>query len=490
MTQTFRHCVFPDNLIRKLRGGFVRFIMALAVAALIIPGAAEAATKSSSKPKGNPRYAAIIMDADTGLILDQSNANKSLHPASLTKMMTLLMTFEAIEAGKLNLKERIPVSSRAANQVPSKLGLSAGSSIKVEDAIYGLVTKSANDVAVTLAEKIGGTESNFAKMMTERARALGMGSTTFKNASGLHNPGQVSTARDMAKLARTIIKDYPEYYTYFSKKNFTYNGVTHRNHNRLMSSYPGMDGMKTGYIGPSGFNLVASAVRNDHRLIGVVFGGRTAKTRDAHMAKLLDRAFARVGEVHIASATPQNAPIPPRKPEMLLALASLNNVDPAGGIEQEQAKWASLKSGKFSELIGEGDYDPAVSKRIETGLMAIAALKGEEMTEDAPMKIASAAPLPTTGFKNSIQQAAHTPRVNSTWSIQIGAFASRAKTDQAIQQTLSSLPNELADASPIIVPLRTDAGLLYRGRLSGYNRDEAIRACTYLQDCLPVPPQN
>lgn len=438
-----------------------------------------------ARAESNPKYAAIIMDADTGLILDQSNANKQLHPASLTKMMTLLMAFEAIESGKLRLNDRIKISKHAASQSPSKLDLGAGATIKVEDAIYALVTKSANDIAVAVAEHIGGTEQNFAKMMTARAHELGMTKTTFKNASGLHNPGQVSTARDMAKLARFIINDHPKYYRYFSTKNFTYQGQSYHNHNRLMSSYQGMDGMKTGYIGPSGFNLVASAERNDHRLIGVVFGGRTAKTRDAHMAKLLDRGFAKFNEIRVASA---KVPLPPRKPEMALAMtmAALNDTAPAGGsIESEQAKWASLKpvleSGNLEELIGEGDYDPAVTKRIETGLMAIAAHKGEELEEQ---KVA----LATTGFKNSIQKAAHSPR--ATWSIQIGAFTSRAKTDQVIQDALTQLPRELAEASPIIVPLRTDQGLVYRGRLSGYSRENAVRACSYLQDCLPVPPQN
>ncbi|MBU0800737.1 MAG: D-alanyl-D-alanine carboxypeptidase, partial [Alphaproteobacteria bacterium] len=242
------------------------------------------AAPTIAQAEANPRYASFVMDADTGQVLHQSNADKSLHPASLVKMMTLSMAFDELAAGRLSLRDRITVSKHAASMVPSKLNIPAGGTISVEDAIYALVTKSANDIAVAMGEKIGGTESQFAAMMTRKAREIGMTRTTFKNASGLHNQQQVSSARDMAKLARYIIKNYPQYYTYFSTKEFSYKGNSYHNHNRLMSSYKGMDGMKTGFIGPSGFNLVASAVRNDRRLIGVVFGGRTAASRNAHMA--------------------------------------------------------------------------------------------------------------------------------------------------------------------------------------------------------------
>ena len=222
------------------------------------------AGKTKSQP--NNRYASIVMDADTGVVLSESNSNKKLHPASLTKVMTLLMLFEAMDNGQIGLRDQIRVSKHAASMVPSKLDLPAGSTIKVQDAIYAMVTKSANDVAVAVAERLGGTERGFARMMTRRAHELGMSNTTFVNASGLHDPQQVSSARDMALLARTVINQHRGYYRYFSTANFTYKGRSYHNHNRLMETYKGMDGMKTGYVGTSGFNLVASAVRNDRTI--------------------------------------------------------------------------------------------------------------------------------------------------------------------------------------------------------------------------------
>lgn len=437
------------------------FCLALLLAAPILAAPAAQA-------KENPKYASIVMDADTGLILYQRHADKRLHPASLTKVMTLLMLFEAMDQGKVGLNDRIRISKHAAAMSPSKLGLAPGQTIKVKDAIYALVTKSANDIAAAVAEHLGGTESNFARMMTARAHALGMTSTTFKNASGLHNPGQYSTARDMAKMARFVINDYPGYYRYFSTKNFAYNGQSYHNHNRLMSSYKGMDGMKTGYIGPSGFNLVASAVRNNHRLIGVVFGGRSAQSRNDHMAGLLDKGFAQINDIRIASA---KVPIPPRKPGILLAVNALSNAAgtaraSAPAYQQTVALDPAIANGSFSEIIGEGDYDPAATERIETGLIAIAAHRSEEKAVLAAAQQVDA------------------------WAIQVGAFTSRAATDSALNTTLRKLPREYAEVSPVIAPLKTREGWLYRARLSGFTKDQAFKACNQLQDCLPVAPHN
>lgn len=241
-----------------------------------------------------PPTAGFVMDADTGQVLYQSNADQPLHPASLTKIMTLLMVFEAIERGQLSLNDRISISSRAASMAPSKLGLRAGSTITVRDAIYTVVTKSCNDIAVALAEALGGTESAFSQSMTVRARQLGLSHTAFADASGLPNPNQWSSARDMANLARYVIATYPAYYRFYSTKNYYYGGQVLHNHNRLMNSYAGMDGVKSGYVDASGFNLVASAVRDNHRLIGVVFGGKTANQRNVQMAALLDASFEKL----------------------------------------------------------------------------------------------------------------------------------------------------------------------------------------------------
>ena len=279
------------------------------------------------------RYAAYVIDARTGEVLHQENANQQLYPASLTKLMTLYLTFRSLERGDLTLDSRLAVSAYAASQSPTKLGLTAGSRIRVEDAILGLVTQSANDASVVLAETIGGSESRFTRIMTQQARALGMTRTTFTSTNGLPDPDNVSTAHDMAVLARALINDFPQYYPYFATKNFRYRGRNFPTHNRLMQAYPGMDGMKTGYIRAAGYNLVASAVRGRTRLIGVVFGGASPTARNARMAELLDDGFdssgtgAYVAEAPAAAAprqadqAPFSPPTPDRRPDSPVQLA-------------------------------------------------------------------------------------------------------------------------------------------------------------------------
>lgn len=482
------------SVIRARRFFWVLAVFSVLALAFALPTAAFA--------KANPRYASIVMDSDTGQILSQSGADKQLHPASLTKVMTLLLAFEALDQGKLGIKDRISISKHAANMAPSKLGLQPGSTIKVQDAIYAIVTKSANDISAAMGERLGGTESNFARMMTAKAREIGMTRTTFKNASGLHDPAQITTARDMATLARYVITRYPTYYRYFSTANFTYQGKNYHNHNRLMATYKGMDGMKTGYVNASGFNLVASAVRNDRRLIGVVFGGRTTQSRNSHMAALLDSGFERIKgtkapEVVIASVdakspaeiapaagvsavamTRGNAPLPPRKPALLVALNSFKtNVTATNTPPQPQVKMASLNPAidttRFNELLGEGDSDPAQTDRIETGLIAVSAVKGQELNAGTLTR-----PMPETAI------------ADEPWAIQIGAFTSRAATDKAIHNSLKKLPAQYTNANPAIAPLKTADGWLFRARLTGYSRDDAFRACKYLSSCMPVAPRN
>ena len=241
------------------------------------------------------KYASIVIETDSGRILHATNPDTRNYPASLTKMMTMYMIFDALTTGKVTPSTRLSVSRRAANQSPSKLGLAVGSSITVNDAILALVTKSANDVAVIVAEALGGTEKRFALAMTSKARKLGMVRTTFRNASGLPNRSQLSTARDMARLARALLRDFPGYYHYFATKSFRHDGRTYKNHNKLLASYDGADGIKTGYIRASGFNLVASVKRSGVRIIGVVFGGKTSRSRDKHMKTLLDKGFRLAG---------------------------------------------------------------------------------------------------------------------------------------------------------------------------------------------------
>ncbi|MEE2759853.1 MAG: D-alanyl-D-alanine carboxypeptidase family protein [Pseudomonadota bacterium] len=248
------------------------------------------------------RYAAMVIDANSGMVSHAVNINTRNYPASLTKLMTLYLLFEALDQKKLSLETRLNISVRAVRQPASRLGLRAGSSIKVRTAILALIIKSANDVAMVVAEALGRTERRFALLMTAKARKLGMSRTTFRNASGLPHRGQLSTAHDIGILSKAIIKRYPHRYYLFSHSTFRYQGTTYKTHNKVLTSYPGADGMKTGYIRASGYNLVTSAQRGNQRMIGVIFGGKTPRARDRLMKRLLDKGFAK-SESHIVNQT-------------------------------------------------------------------------------------------------------------------------------------------------------------------------------------------
>ena len=258
------------------------------------------------------KYASIIMNEKSGKVYHSINADTRNYPASLTKIMTIYMIFEKLKNKKIKMNTKLKVSKRASRQPPSKLGLYPGQKITVKQAILALVTKSANDVATVVAENFEKTERRFAYKMTRKAKSIGLTRTIFKNASGLPNKGQLSTARDMAKLAVAIRKNFPEFFYFFNKKSFVFNGIEYRNHNNLLSSYFGADGIKTGYTNASGFNLVASVERNGQRIIGVVFGGKTARTRDKHMVKLLNK-FIKTPVVRTAKLSE----IPSQRPDFI-----------------------------------------------------------------------------------------------------------------------------------------------------------------------------
>lgn len=265
-----------------------------------------------SNPSSAGGYSALVVEPESGRVLYEKNANELRHPASITKIMTLYLVFEALERGEITLNTPFSVSRYAVLRPPSRLGLTPGDSLAVEDAILALVTRSANDAASVIAENLGGSEPAFGDQMTAKAHALGMQDTVFRNASGLPDPAQWTTAWDMYRLAKAMISNFPRYYPYFSTPRFYYRGQSFDNHNHLMESYPGMDGIKTGFINSSGFNLVASAKRNGRRLIGVVFGGPSARARDRHMRDILDDGFSQLN-----GQPPQNviadferAPIP------------------------------------------------------------------------------------------------------------------------------------------------------------------------------------
>jgi D-alanyl-D-alanine carboxypeptidase len=245
-------------------------------------------------PSWAAKYASIVVDLETSEVLHSRSADEQRYPASLTKVMTLYMAFDALENGTLKLTDKMPVSRFAAGQQPSKLGLKSGSTIKVEDAIRALVTKSANDVAVVFAEKLGGSEAKFAAKMTARAKELGLQNTVFRNASGLPDKRQITTARDMAKLAEAIYLDHGDRYSYFSVKNFVWAKRRYDNHNTLLTKVQGVDGIKTGFTNASGYNLMASAERDGRRVVAIMLGGTTGRSRDQHVTDLLEAAFLEI----------------------------------------------------------------------------------------------------------------------------------------------------------------------------------------------------
>jgi D-alanyl-D-alanine carboxypeptidase len=267
---------------------------------------------------GSDRYSSIVVDAGSGQVMEAANPDAPRHPASLAKVMTLYMVFEALRDRRIGLDTPVPVSGHAASMAPTKLGLMPSSRLCVEQAILALITKSANDAAAALAELLGGSEDRFAQMMTLRARSVGMSNTSFTNASGLPDPDQWTTARDLALLARRMVADFPDYYRYFSVPSFTYGRQVIPNHDHLLQSYPGADGLKTGYTEASGHNLITSAVRGGVRLIGVVLGAQSNYERDLHMIALLNQGY---GQLDIP--VEQRAPVqmaggmPPGTPRMM-----------------------------------------------------------------------------------------------------------------------------------------------------------------------------
>jgi D-alanyl-D-alanine carboxypeptidase len=419
---------------------FLAFSLPLGVS---FPAAARIHHKHHSAPvDGTPSYSDIVIDAETGRILHATNPDSLRHPASLSKMMTLYVTFEALEAGRLRLDQYLPVSSNAAEQSPSKLGLRPGQRIRVQDAILGLVTESANDAAVVLAEALGGSEAGFGKLMTEQARALGMMHTHFDNPSGLPDPEQITTARDMAMLGHALIYHYAQFYPYFSHDSFVYAGIYHHNHNHLMDRYDGMDGIKTGYIRASGFNLVASAKRGGTRLIGVVFGGRSATSRDNRMAQLLDESFSEARQ---------------EKASMRMASETESSDAPQGDIGDagtaESAEYVALPA-KVSVVFAPSS----------------AAHEDEDQNENDTAKESD----------------------GQNWGIQIGAYSDASLGRRALTRVVSLLPKYLNHTDPSVQPVMTGGITAWRARLMGLDERTARSVCSWLlqhgQSCMIVEP--
>jgi D-alanyl-D-alanine carboxypeptidase len=440
---------------RSGAGRLIAVYLAVSLTGLVVASADDADAKAK-KSAAAPNYASIVVDAKTGKVLYQSNADARRYPASLTKMMTLYLLFEAMERNEVSLTTRLKVSEHAASQPPSKLGLKAGDTIAVKDAILAVITRSANDVAVVIAENLAGTESGFAARMTTTARAIGMSNTTFRNASGLPDAGQVSTARDMAVLGRALQERFPDEYRYFSTRSFVWRGKRIGNHNRLLGRVAGVDGIKTGYTRASGFNLVTSVTRDKRHVVAVVLGGKTGKSRDAHMASLIAKNFKKASRgtktdsVLVAVAAPGSKAVVPR---------------PRPGTEIAALPSAPAARADLEDVIRATDAPiPAIAPAKRTAsvdLIAELAMAEGDIDEEP------------TGPRKAL--------ADETWKIQIGALPSKSAALSALAQARKAAPKVLAQAEPYAEAVDAKGSTLYRARFGGFESKEAARsACVQL----------
>ncbi len=400
--------------------------------------------------------ASLVLDARTGRVLASENGDTLNHPASLTKMMTLYLAFEALNRGKITWDTPITMSKYAASRPPTKLGVRAGSTITVREAVYGMIVKSANDAAAAMGEKLGGSESNFARLMTQKARQLGMSRTSFFNASGLPDKRQVTTARDMSTLAVALMKNYPNEYRLFSIASFNFRGQTIRGHNNLMYRYQGMDGIKTGYTNASGFNIVSAVKDGNRRVVGVVMGGRTARSRDDKMAALFDRYMGR--------ATSGGA-------KLTASINAKNEVEVASAAEDTDVPV------------------PATAPRIADDAAA-AAPKALGYADDGVI------PLERPAAMDEIMNAGKTSKAPAGkalgWQIQISAAPSADAARALLAQAQSEAGAPLVSASPYTEAVGKGANAVYRARFVGFqSKEDATSACDALKkrsyDCMLLP---
>lgn len=376
-----------------------------------------------SQVQANPRHASIVIDVDTAQVLHESHADASRYPASLTKMMTLYMLFEAVEKRKMSLDTSMRVSTHAASMPPTNIRLRSGDVLSVRDAIPALIVRSANDVAAVVAEALGGTEANFGRMMTDKARKLGMHSTIFRNASGLPHSEQRTTARDMAILSTRLMKDFPQYYHYFSTQSFRYKGITYHSHNRMVRNIPGVDGLKTGFIRASGFNVATSAKRGNRRVVGVVMGGQSATSRDQHMAQLLDRSFAQ----SVMAKSARNVS---------------NMVDTRSVVAMKASMSTPLSQPASSQV---RTLEPAMMQR------------------------------PVQAKANVASQRVAGVDSNNKWGIQIGSYHAYKRAQAQAQAATRWVAGEV-----VVTEVEVSNRKLYRAQLVGLQRNEAHTACQSL----------
>lgn len=484
-------------------------LIAICVVALAALSAAAGEAKAY-----NPPYAAFVVDVKTGRTLHEENADATRHPASLTKVMTLYLLFERLERGELRLNSPLSVSARAAAEPPSKLGLRAGSTISVENAILGLVTRSANDAATVIAENLAGSVEAFAREMTDTARALGMRRTTFRNPHGLPNSAQVTTARDLSLLAIAVQDRFPQYYHYFSRRSFQFAGRAHPNHNRLLGRVEGVDGIKTGFIRASGFNLMTNAKTRDRHIVTIVLGGRSGAHRDGIVQRLVERhlprAFAGARQTPLvapgravarassgAAGRSLAAIAPPRRPadigEPAAVFASVTPpaipqgdarapldlnamrpaVAPASGATSTTTPGATRAAAPiaFADATGSIPLPPA----------AIAETR--PAPEPAPRQVAAlAAPVPVPAPAPAPAPAPVAQPQRSAWVIQIAAVDSETAAMSMLERARSRIGGPLRQASPFTERVVSNGVTLYRARFSGFDEaGQARNACRQLE---------
>jgi D-alanyl-D-alanine carboxypeptidase len=454
----------------------------------------------ASRAEANPVASSIVVDAATGDVLSASNADAQTYPASLTKMMTLYLLFEALDKGKIKLSDQIVFSDYAASRAATNLNVQDGDSIRVETAILAVVVRSANDVATAIGERLGGSEWTFAKQMTAKAQALGMSNTIFRNACGLPDPGQHTTARDMAILGVALLRDYPQYYRYFSSNSFSYRGVNYTGHNRVLRKFAGADGIKTGYIRASGFNLVTSAERNGRRLVGVVLGGISPTVRDKQMMALMTKGFGNatgIGQTLMAKAPASAKPAAAGAKPVEVASVAAPQLAPAPAAANMAApKVAAAKVGEpkavapnviyLENRAPEGDSEDAAVDQAAQDPIADQITASNDILP--VLKPGSTVTLTSAGGPDEQAIANVWHPAGDTYGIQVGAYSQFQPAQKAAAKASQALPSLLADARVVIDQGKGSGGSLYRARVMGLSKADAEQACAKLRaksaDCM------
>lgn len=488
--------------------GWRLLIVMFCVLALVVPDMADAARGRARRvnPRtgvNDPRYAALILNPKTGEVYHQQNADAKRYPASLTKMMTLYLLFEALENKKVSLNTRMRVSDYASIMPQTNLSLTTVDTIPVETAIKALVVRSANDVAVVVAEHLGGSVQNFGKRMTEKARQLGMKNTVFKNPNGLPDGNQFTTARDMAKLGIALKRDFPQYYQYFSTRQFSFKGVTYYTHNRVMLRYAGTDGIKTGFINASGFNVVTSTERGGRPLVGVVMGGGSGNWRDDRMIQLLDAAYATIAKrgnatgrvvasnLPLRNGQPVTAAAPNRPaPKVIAVQVAPVSADRGVVAKAEPAKAATpvaiIEPAQPTQVVSAPPVaTPAPSVVIPAPVPAPQVVQAAPITPAVPMAAPRAvAPAPNTldaqmaALQN--QQVRADSGMGNIWGIQVGAFSSRQLAERAALQAYQLAQRNLQGSRITVLGTGSGTSMVHRARLENITQNQAKKACETL----------